>query len=47
MNRKWRKLWADAIATVLISLFCTAVGLVVIYTVCGVLSLLYRFLIGG
>jgi len=47
MNRKWRRLWADAVATVLISLFCTVIGLGAIYIVCGVLSLLYRVLIGG
>lgn len=47
MSRKWKKLWADAIATVLISLFCTAVGLGLLYIVCGLISLLYRVLIGG
>lgn len=47
MNRKWKKLWADVIATVLISLFCTAIGLGAAYIVCGLLSLLYKVLIGG
>ena len=47
MNRKWKKLWADAIATVLISLFYAVVGLGLLYAVCGLISLLYRVLIGG
>jgi hypothetical protein len=47
MNRKWKKLWIDAIATVLISLFCTVVGLGLVYIVCGLFSLLYKVLIGG
>jgi len=47
MNRKWKQLWTDIVTTVLISLFCTAVGLGALYIVCGVLSLLYRVLIGG
>ena len=47
MNRKWKKLWADALVTVLISLFCAVVGIGLVYIVCGLFSLLYKVLIGG
>jgi hypothetical protein len=47
MNRKWKKLWADALATVLISLFCGMIGLGIVYLVCTLVALIYYVIIGG
>lgn len=47
MNKKWKKLWTDAAITVLISTVFAAVLFGSVYLLCGLLSLLYRVLIGG
>jgi hypothetical protein len=47
MNRKWKKLWTEALTTVLVSLLCGMIGLGIVYSVCSLVALIYYVIIGG
>ena len=47
MNRKWKKMWTDAFITVFVGTIYAAVVIGSVYLISGLVSLLYRVLIGG